>query len=108
MLVRLRLGLFEQDLAYRVAVSQPTVSRIINTWINFIYLQFKQIPLWIPKDLTLLNMPKCFKDKYPFTRMIIDASEVFVEQLALPELQGHSTCYGCYGFGRTTFYLIYP
>ena len=59
-LVRLRLGLFEQDLAYRFAVSQSTVSRIINTWINFIYLQFKQIPLWIPKDL---NMPKCFKDK---------------------------------------------
>lgn len=86
-LVRLRLGLFEQDLAYRFSVSQSTVSRIINTWINFIYLQFKQIPLWIPQDLTLLNMPKCFKDKYPFTRVIIDATEVFVEQPALPELQ---------------------
>ena len=86
-LVRLRLGLLEQDLAYRFAVSQSTVSRIINTWINFIYLQFKQIPLWIPRDLTLLNMPQCFKDKYPFTRVIIDATEVFVEQPALPELQ---------------------
>ena len=87
MLVRLRLGLLEQDLAYRFAVSQSTVSRIINTWINFIYLQFKQIPLWIPWDLTLLNMPQCFKDKYPFTRVIINATEVFVEQPALPELQ---------------------
>ena len=32
-------------------------------------------------------MPQCFKDKYPFTRVIIDATEVFVEQPALPELQ---------------------
>ena len=79
MLVCLRLGLFEQDLAYCFAVSQSTVSRIIKTWINFIYLQFKQIPLWIPRDLTLLNMPKCFKNKYPFTRVIIDATEVCVE-----------------------------
>ena len=32
-------------------------------------------------------MPQCFKDKYPFTRVIIVATEVFVEQPALPELQ---------------------
>ena len=78
-LVRLRLGLFEQDLAYRFALSRCTVSRIINTWIDFIYLQFKQIPLWIPKDLTLLNTPKFFEDKYPFTRVIIDVTVIFVE-----------------------------
>jgi hypothetical protein len=32
-------------------------------------------------------MPKGFKEKYPSTRVIIDATEVFVEQPALPELQ---------------------
>ena len=45
-LVRLRLDLLEQDLAYRFNVSQPTVSRITVTWINFLYLQFKELPLW--------------------------------------------------------------
>ena len=108
-LVRLRLGLFEQDLAYRFAVSQSTVSRIINTWINFIYLQFKQIPLWIPRDLTFLNMPKCFKERYPQTRVIIDATEIFVEQPALPELQqltfssykNHNTYKGLIGISPT-------
>ena len=37
-LVRLCLGLLEQDLAYRFGISQPTVSRIFATWINFLFL----------------------------------------------------------------------
>ena len=57
-LVRLRLGLLEQDIAYRVGISQSTVSQIFITWINLLYLQFKQIPIWPPKALILSNMPK--------------------------------------------------
>lgn len=87
MLVRLRLGLFEQDLAYRFGISQSSVSRLLITWINFVYLQFKEIPLWPPKALIVANMPTCFKVKYPATCVIIDATEIFVEQPALPELQ---------------------
>ena len=86
-LVRLRLGLFEQDLAYRFGISQSTVSRIFYTWINFLFLQFKQIPLWPPKALIISHMPKVFKEKYPSTRVIIDATEIFVQQPAIPELQ---------------------
>ncbi len=36
-LIRLRLGLMEQDLADRFEISQSTVSRIIITWINFLF-----------------------------------------------------------------------
>ena len=32
-------------------------------------------------------MPKAFKEKYPCTRVIIDATEIYVERPALPELQ---------------------
>ena len=35
-MIRLRLGLMEQDIAYQFNISQSTVSRIIITWINFI------------------------------------------------------------------------
>ncbi len=86
-LVRLRLGLMEQDLAYRFEISQSTVSRIISTWINFLYLKFKEIPMWPPRDLVRANMPKQFKEKYPTTRVIIDATEIFITQPRLPELQ---------------------
>ena len=39
-LVRLRLGLLEKDLAYRFGISPATVSQIWKTWMNFLYLQF--------------------------------------------------------------------
>ena len=32
-------------------------------------------------------MPKVFKEKYPSTQVIIDATEVYVEKPSLPELQ---------------------
>ena len=70
-------------------------------------LQFS--PLWTLRDLTFLNMPKCFKERYPQTRVIIDATEIFVEQPALPELQqltfssykNHNTYKGLIGISPT-------
>ena len=44
-LVRLCLGLMEEDLADRFGVSQSSVSRIITTWVNSLFLKFKEIPL---------------------------------------------------------------
>ena len=42
-LVRLRLGLMEQDIADRFRLSCSTVSRIFMTWINFLHLKLKEI-----------------------------------------------------------------
>ena len=61
----------EQDLVDRFEVSQSTVSRITNTWINFMYLQLKQIRLWPPKEIIKSFMPHVFKNQYPSTRVII-------------------------------------
>ena len=47
----------------------------------------KQIPLWPPRALIHSCIPKAFKEKYPSTRVIIDATELFIEQPSLPELQ---------------------
>lgn len=103
--------MFEKDLGHRFAISQATVSRILTTWINLLYLQFKQVPIWAPKCLIVSNMPDIFKQKYPRTRVIIDATEIFVEQPALPELQqltfsnykNHNTYTGLIGISPVTF-----
>lgn len=119
-LVRLRLGLMEQDLADRFEISQSTVSRITNTWINFLYLKLKEIPLWPPKELVKANMPKQFRIMYPSTRVIIDATEIFINQPSLPEIQQmtfsnykhHNTFKGLIGIspsGAVTFVSkLYP
>ena len=47
----------------------------------------REIPLWPPRDLVQSNMTMQFKDKYHSTRVIIDATEVYIDQPKLPELQ---------------------
>ena len=79
-LVRLRLGLLE----HIGSVSLSLVSRIFTTWINFLYHQFKQIPLWPPREFVQAHMPKLFKEKYPTTQIIIDTTEMFIQQPSLP------------------------
>ena len=47
----------------------------------------KEIPLWMLKGLVQATMLEQFKRLYPTTRVIIDATEIYVEQPKLPELQ---------------------
>ena len=76
MIIWLQLGLLEKDFAYRFGLSQPTVSRILITWINFLYLQFQSTPLWPTRAMVNADMPDCFKMLYPSTRVTLDATEV--------------------------------
>ena len=87
MLVRLRLGSLEQDLSDRFDISFSTVSRIFTTWINFLYLKLKKIPLWPPGEVIQGSMPKSFRGMHPNTRVVIDATEIYVEEPSLPDIQ---------------------
>lgn len=86
-LCRLRLHLLEEDIAFRFNISQTSVSRIFNTWINFLYHKFKEVPIWPPKQQVQYYMPTSFKDSYPTTRCVIDATEIFIEQPSSPVAQ---------------------
>ena len=57
----LRLALKEQDLAYRFQISQSTVSRIITTWLNFMFYKFKEVPIWQSRQAIDHFMPDCFE-----------------------------------------------
>ena len=86
-LIRLRLGLLEQDLADRFGISTSSVSRIFTTWINFLYLRLKDLLLWPPKEIIDAYMPQVFKSLYPTTRVIVDATEIYIEKPSLPDIQ---------------------
>ena len=75
----LRQGFFQNHLAHLFHISQSSVSRIITTWVNFIYLKLGQLCLWAPRTVIDQTMPASFKEKYPHTRVIIDCTEVFCE-----------------------------
>ena len=86
-LCRLRCALLINDLAYRFGISQSTVSRIFTTWINFLYYKFKDINLWPSRMQLNEYMPQHFKDFYPTTRCIIDATEIFIQTPSNPQAQ---------------------
>jgi len=76
---RVRVGLFEYDLARRFNISIGTVSMLIITWANFLYLRLGSLNIWPSRDQVNKTMPASFKDKYPATRVIIDCTEIKTE-----------------------------
>lgn len=75
-LVKLRVGLFHRHLGHLFDVSSSTVSRIFSTMLDFMYLQLTEITTWISRRAIDAAMPPAFKEKYPSTRVILDATEI--------------------------------
>ena len=103
-LVRLRLGLLEHDIAYRFDISQPSVSRITNTWINLMFHSFKSIETFPAWHVVKKYMPETFKKDYPNTRVIIDATEFSVERPS--SLLSQACTYSAYKSRNTVKILI--
>ena len=78
-LMRLKAGLFVQDLADRFGISTSLVSRICITWINLLYLELNDIFPFPSQELVRKNMPQEFAE-YPTTRIILDCSEIFIHR----------------------------
>lgn len=97
-LVRLRLGLFEADLAYRFCIAQSTVSRICTSWIKFLYARLGRVQLWKSREEIDSNMPREFS-QYASTRVILDATEIKCEVPSSLSLQ--SSTYSTYKSSNT-------
>ena len=60
-LMRLRLGLLNEDLADRFQISVGSCSETFKTWIKFLSVTIGNLVKWIPKESVQENMPKIFR-----------------------------------------------
>lgn len=78
-LMRLKVGLFIQDIAERFQISSASFSMIFTTWISLLHAELKFLNPFPSKDIINRTMPQSFKVKYPSTRVIIDCTELFIQ-----------------------------
>ncbi len=103
-LVRLRLGLLEEDLATRCGLSQSQMSRIFITWVDFLHSRLRTYPIWPTRESIHKTMPAVFKAMYPSTRVIIDCTEIFIERPS--SFQSQSATYSTYKSHNTAKGLV--
>ena len=103
-LVKLRLNLRERDLAQRFGIAVSVVSKYFITWVCFLYCHLREVD-WMPAvEQVRATLPHTFKDRYPKTYVIIDASEVFIE--TPNDLHLQSSTWSNYKHHNTVKFLV--
>ena len=82
-LVKLRLGLLKDDLAFGFKVSQSLVSAILLTWLRFLAKELSWMIIWPSKGQVKLHLLDHFKRLYPSVRCIIDCSRCLLRPQVL-------------------------
>ena len=78
-LMKLRLGSWNIDLAFRFGISKAAVSRIFITWIKLMRKELSVLITRPTKNVVRATLPTVFPKLYPKVRVIIDCTEVFTE-----------------------------
>lgn len=78
-LIKLRLNVPLQDLAYRFVVSVTTVSRIFSYWIVVMDVRLKFMISWPVREQLWQTMPMFFQYAFGKEVVVIDCFEVFIE-----------------------------
>ena len=76
-MMRLKVGLLQRDLARQFGVVESTVSRVFTSWINLMFVELKR----------LCEMPESESSekakqfgKFPLVRVILDCTEVYTQK----------------------------
>lgn len=104
-LMKLRLNVPLQDLAFRFCVSLSTVSRTFSAWMMVMDIRLSPLVRWPERDELWHTMPMCFQ--YAFgkrTTIIIDCFEVFIERPS--NLLARSQTFSSYKHHNTVKVLI--
>lgn len=102
-LVKLRLNLLNEDIAFRFGVDASTVSNKFHKWLNLCYTHLGGLVMW--PDSGYMQLPEAFQnDKFKKTKVIIDCFEVFIERPS--RLNARAKTYSRYKSHNTAKVLI--
>ena len=80
-LMKLRLNIPFQELAYRFQVSLSTVSRIFCSWLTTMDSRLSPLIYWPDRDQLRETMPMCFQQAFgKKVTVVIDCFEVFIDR----------------------------
>ncbi|XP_033762333.1 uncharacterized protein LOC117343891 [Pecten maximus] len=103
-MIKLRQGSDDFELSEKFSVSETTVSKVVITWINFLYFQLKELPIWPTRDTVTEHMPIDFGKKFKSTRVILDATEVPIQKPS--HVQAQSLSWSSYKHRNTVKTMI--
>ncbi|XP_066263592.1 uncharacterized protein [Branchiostoma lanceolatum] len=104
-LMKLRLNIFHQDLAYRFGVHMSTISRTVHQVVDLLYaLLVPTAVIWPDREELRKTLPMAFRGRYGKCVAIIDCFEVTLEKSSDQEAQ--SQTYSSYKSRNTLKYLI--
>ena len=86
-LVKLKRGSANNDLAERFHIHESHVSRLFITWIKLLHIVVSSINTWLPRGKVKKYMPACFKPLYRDVRVIVDCTEIRTERPSDFEVQ---------------------
>jgi len=78
-LVKLKNGYTDRDLSLRFGINPSTVSRKIISWANFLFVTLGRMTFWLTRNEINSLMPKIFKEYCPTVRVIVDCTEIRVQ-----------------------------
>ena len=103
-LMKLRLNLANQDLAYRFNIHQSTVSRKFRLWIDAMFVRLRPLIKWPERDVVRDTMPMTFRNNFKKCICIIDCFEIFCERPT--GLKARAQTYSQYKHHNTVKFLI--
>lgn len=86
-MLKLRQAKDDYEIGFLLGVKKTMVSHIFSTWVNFMYFQLEELDIWPSKATVEANMPIHFKELFPTTRVILDATEVPIQKPKDPNFQ---------------------
>lgn len=104
-LIRLRLAVQLQDLAYRFQISLGVVSKNVHDWISAMYISLVPTVIFWPNSEDIkTSLPMCFRGQFEKCVCIIDCFEIFMDRPI--KIKERASTYSSYKSHNTVKYLI--